>query len=140
MFFFFKQKTAYEIKECDWSSDVCSSDLMLIPAILVFHPALAKSRRALVTASMLVVVGGLSQMYVTIVGGQAYPLGIFPGKIVESSFFDGVIKSYIPSLPEFALAFGGFALALIMVALAIKILRLLPENLSDAAIDPHHKA
>ena len=30
LFFFFKQKTAYEIKECDWSSDVCSSDL--IPA------------------------------------------------------------------------------------------------------------
>eukprot|EP01043_Picozoa_sp_COSAG02_P126333 COSAG02_NODE_63579_length_263_cov_0.524390_1_plen_50_part_10 len=24
--FFFKQKTAYEISECDWSSDVCSSD------------------------------------------------------------------------------------------------------------------
>ena len=29
VFFFFKQKTAYEIKECDWSSDVCSSDLPL---------------------------------------------------------------------------------------------------------------
>ena len=28
-FVFFKQKTAYEIKECDWSSDVCSSDLTL---------------------------------------------------------------------------------------------------------------
>ena len=28
IFFFFKQKTAYEIKECDWSSDVCSSDLL----------------------------------------------------------------------------------------------------------------
>src|ERR1051326_9210929 len=26
-FVFFKQKTAYDIKECDWSSDVCSSDL-----------------------------------------------------------------------------------------------------------------
>src|ERR1051326_6546021 len=26
-FFFFKQKTTYEIKECDWSPDVCSSDL-----------------------------------------------------------------------------------------------------------------
>src|SRR6056300_1956528 len=25
-FFFFKQKTAYKISECDWSSDVCSSD------------------------------------------------------------------------------------------------------------------
>src|SRR5213596_1797530 len=28
-FFFFKQKTAYEIRPCDWSSDVCSSDLIL---------------------------------------------------------------------------------------------------------------
>jgi len=27
-FFFFKQKTAYEILAC-WSSDVCSSDLLL---------------------------------------------------------------------------------------------------------------
>ena len=27
VFFFFKQKTAYEILTCDWSSDVCSSDL-----------------------------------------------------------------------------------------------------------------
>src|SRR5881392_2637331 len=26
-FFFFKQKTAYEITHSDWSSDVCSSDL-----------------------------------------------------------------------------------------------------------------
>ena len=29
-FFFFKQKTAYEIYQCDWSSDVCSSDLSII--------------------------------------------------------------------------------------------------------------
>src|SRR6187549_2534138 len=29
LFFFFKQKTAYEIGWCDWSSDVCSSDLAL---------------------------------------------------------------------------------------------------------------
>src|SRR5216117_1728308 len=28
-FFFFKQKTAYEIRKGDWSSDVCSSDLQL---------------------------------------------------------------------------------------------------------------
>src|SRR3546814_2840686 len=27
MFFFFKQKTAYEVRISDWSSDVCSSDL-----------------------------------------------------------------------------------------------------------------
>src|SRR3546814_19892061 len=28
MFFFFKQKTAYELRISDWSSDVCSSDLL----------------------------------------------------------------------------------------------------------------
>src|SRR5881397_3396617 len=37
-FFFFKQKTAYEMAQCDWSSDVCSSDLddghVLEPAVV----------------------------------------------------------------------------------------------------------
>src|SRR3546814_1400519 len=31
MFFFFKQKTAYEMRISDWSSDVCSSDLHGVP-------------------------------------------------------------------------------------------------------------
>src|SRR3546814_10910647 len=30
-FFFFKQKTAYEMRISDWSSDVCSSDLIRTP-------------------------------------------------------------------------------------------------------------
>src|SRR3546814_12122512 len=30
VFFFFKQKTAYEMRISDWSSDVCSSDLHII--------------------------------------------------------------------------------------------------------------
>src|SRR3546814_8074853 len=32
-FFFFKQKTAYEMRISDWSSDVCSSDLRQIPEL-----------------------------------------------------------------------------------------------------------
>src|SRR3546814_14712244 len=32
LFFFFKQKTAYEMRISDWSSDVCSSDLALLAA------------------------------------------------------------------------------------------------------------
>src|SRR3546814_10507769 len=32
VFFFFKQKTAYEMRISDWSSDVCSSDLPHAPA------------------------------------------------------------------------------------------------------------
>src|SRR3546814_12834283 len=31
LFFFFKQKTAYEVRISDWSSDVCSSDLLQPP-------------------------------------------------------------------------------------------------------------
>src|SRR3546814_8952928 len=41
--FFFEQKTAYEMRISDWSSDVCSSDLRgqaheLDPVFLVLHP------------------------------------------------------------------------------------------------------
>src|SRR3546814_19930941 len=35
LFFFFKQKTAYEMRISDWSSDVCSSDLHLMHRSLV---------------------------------------------------------------------------------------------------------
>src|SRR3546814_6842095 len=39
-FFFFKQKTAYEMRISDWSSDVCSSDLTLALSLI------EKDRRA----------------------------------------------------------------------------------------------
>src|SRR3546814_10268440 len=40
-FFFFKQKTAYEMRISDWSSDVCSSDLLaaLTGARNIWKPA-----------------------------------------------------------------------------------------------------
>src|SRR3546814_3090095 len=39
VFFFFKQKTAYEMRISDWSSDVCSSDLsMALPVALPPQP------------------------------------------------------------------------------------------------------
>src|SRR3546814_5299416 len=41
-FFFFKQKTAYEMRISDWSSDVCSSDLIACCEALIRwrHPVL----------------------------------------------------------------------------------------------------
>src|SRR3546814_3573257 len=33
VFFFFKQKTAYEMRISDWSSDVCSSDLLTLSGV-----------------------------------------------------------------------------------------------------------
>ena len=46
--FFFKQKTAYEIYKCDWSSDVCSSDLIKNgrdPYVMVRAPASFPGRK-----------------------------------------------------------------------------------------------
>src|SRR3546814_3588653 len=44
VFFFFKQKTAYEMRISDWSSDVCSSDLRRHLAILADRHDLAARR------------------------------------------------------------------------------------------------
>src|SRR3546814_5496598 len=42
-FFFFKQKTAYEMRISDWSSDVCSSDLVFAELQRIFAgPFLAR--------------------------------------------------------------------------------------------------
>src|SRR3546814_17332817 len=47
MFFFFKQKTAYELRISDWSSDVCSSDLAVVADRDRREPAqLARRQRA----------------------------------------------------------------------------------------------
>src|SRR3546814_11221520 len=45
-FFFFKQKTAYEMRISDWSSDVCSSDLLAFPRVPVGSVARACSAAA----------------------------------------------------------------------------------------------
>src|SRR3546814_3245806 len=42
LFFFFKQKTAYELRISDWSSDVCSSDLAVLG--LAFGGAVVRRR------------------------------------------------------------------------------------------------
>ena len=86
------------------------------------------SMRRLVSASALVIVGGFAQLYVLIIGGQAYPLEMFPGMAVSSSFFDGEIARYTPSFPEFALGFGGIAFALLLTILALRVLPFLPSE------------
>ena len=110
----------------------------VLPLILLFS-RLSRSRVLIALAALLVIVGGLAQMYVTIIGGQAFPMPLFPGKEVSSSFFDGVVAPYTPSLPEFLLGLGGIGIALGMTAFAIKVLPFLPVSLADADVDPHHR-
>lgn len=112
----------------------------LLPLALLYHPSTGKSRGWIGIASLLVIIGGLAQMYVIIIGGQAYPMEMFPGKEVVSSFADGVVGSYTPSLPEIILGIGGIAVALAATFVGVRVLRFLPSTLADDAVDPHYPA
>ena len=109
----------------------------LVPLVMVYHPSIGKSRPAIATACVLVIIGGLAQLYVLLIGGQAFPLDMFPGYEVSSSFFDGVVNSYSPSIWEITLGVGGIAIALLLVTVAVRVLRFLPETLDDGVVDPH---
>lgn len=110
----------------------------VLPLVIVFS-GLGRSRAMIVLASVLVVLGGLAQMYVTIIGGQAFPMPLFPGKEVTSSFADGIVGSYTPTLPEALLGIGGIGIALTLSVFAMKVLPFLPQSLSDADVDPHYQ-
>ena len=109
----------------------------IIPLAICYLPTFRGSFGWTITAAVLVIAGGLSQMYMIIIGGQAFPLQLFPGKEVSSSFFDGVVSTYAPTFPEVALGLGGSALAIALVMIGIKVLRFLPVSLADANVDPH---
>ena len=94
----------------------------VIPLLLLWRCLTNGKPRTVVAASFLVVVGGFAQVYVIIIGGQAYPLVMFPGSDVSSGFFDGEVGSYVPSVLEFALGLGGAAFALLLSLFAMRIL------------------
>ena len=106
----------------------------VLPLLILFHPRLGKTNRGIASAAALVVVGGMAQMYVTIIGGQAYPLELFPGAQVTSSYGDGLIHAYVPSMPEVFLGLGGVAIAGLLVLVGVKLLEFLPESLGDDAV------
>ena len=103
----------------------------LLPLALIYAPGVREDRKTLTLICALIIIGGLSSMYTIIIGGQAYPLEIFPGYEVSSTFFDGVVNDYTPSMYEIALGVGGIAVALVIVAFVIKVLPFLPTSLAD---------
>ena len=63
-FFFFKQKTAYDVGTGDWSSDVCSSDLVF-PVTLILRcrfylSAVSGESRELITALSIAIAGAVA--------------------------------------------------------------------------------
>jgi Ni/Fe-hydrogenase subunit HybB-like protein len=106
------------------------------PLALVFGPRRA-SMPALVAASALVVAGAFAFLYAFIIGGQAWPLEIFPGYDAKSTFGDGQIAAYAPSLPELLLGLGGVAIAFLIAYVGLAALPFAPE---DPAADPRAAA
>ena len=100
----------------------------LLPLALLFHPA-TRARQAWVNAAaLLVILGAYFQLHVFIVGGQAFPLDIFPGYEVKSSFMDGAVDHYAASLPEVLLSLGGLGIAFTMTIIGVRILHFLPHD------------
>jgi len=103
----------------------------LLPMLLVLHPRLGRPR-CVMAASLLVIAGAFALLYVFIIGGQAYPLDIFPGYAVTSSFADGAIETYRPSWPELLLGLGGVGAAFVLTTIGVHVLDFLPRD-DDAA-------
>ncbi|MDD2686215.1 MAG: polysulfide reductase NrfD [Gallionella sp.] len=100
----------------------------VLPLLLIFHPALGKTRCVLL-ASSLIILGAFALLYVFIIGGQAFPLSIFPGYEVSSSFADGAIGQYQPSLPEILLGLAGVGIAFMVTAVGIRVLDFVPHEI-----------
>jgi molybdopterin-containing oxidoreductase family membrane subunit len=100
----------------------------LVPLFLLYHPDIWPRPMAVCAASILVIIGAFCLLYVFIIGGQVYPLDIFPDMLVSSSYFDGKIDSYSPSLPEILLGLGGIGLAFTATAVGVRVLKFLPQD------------
>ncbi|CAK0742052.1 dimethyl sulfoxide reductase membrane subunit [Gammaproteobacteria bacterium] len=107
----------------------------LLPLGIIHHPVLGKSRKWIAGACGMVVLGGLAIVYVIVVGGQAFPMQLFPDMtLLDSGFYDGVqgaVAGYNPTMPEFLLGLGGAAVALAITAVGVRVLQFLPESLED---------
>ena len=99
----------------------------VLPMLLLFHPALAGGRSTLI-ASVLVVAGAFAWLFVFIIGGQAFPLEIFPGHLVSSTFGDGAVDHYAPSLPELLLGVGGLGAAFLLTTVGVRVLDVMPQD------------
>lgn len=98
-----------------------------IPLFLLYAPGLGKGK-CVFAASLSVILGSFALLYVFIIGGQAFPLSIFPGHSVSSTFADGQIATYSPSLPEILLGFGGLGIAFLITLVSVRVLDSLPHD------------
>ena len=100
---------------------------VLLGSVLPFV-LLLWTRQGLHRAAMLVVLGAFAFLYVFIIGGQAFPLEIFPGHTVTSPFGDGQVARYAPSWPEALLGLGGLGAAFLLTVVGVRALDFMPAD------------
>ena len=100
---------------------------VLLGSVLPFV-LLLWTRQGLHRAALLVVLGAFAFLYVFIIGGQAFPLEIFPGHTVTSPFGDGQAAHYVPSWPEALLGFGGLGAAFVLTVVGVRVLDFMPAD------------
>jgi molybdopterin-containing oxidoreductase family membrane subunit len=98
-----------------------------VPFALLLIPG-ARAGPGLPVAAGLVVLGAFAFLFVFIVGGQAFPLEIFPGHAVRSAFGDGQVAGYAPRWPEWLLGLGGLGAAFVLTTVAVRVLDLMPQD------------
>ena len=99
----------------------------LLPMLLLWLPQ-AAGPRSLLAACALVLLGAFALLFVFIIGGQAFPLEIFPGYTASSSFADGTAEIYSPRWPEWLLGFGGLGVAFLLTTIGVRALDFLPQD------------
>ena len=99
----------------------------LLPMLLLWLPQ-AAGPRSLLAACALVLLGAFALLFVFIIGGQAFPLEIFPGYTATSSFADGTVEVYNPRWPEWLLGFGGLGVAFLLTTIGVRALDFLPQD------------
>lgn len=99
----------------------------LLPMLLLWLPQ-AAGPRSLLAACALVLLGAFALLFVFIIGGQAFPLEIFPGYTATSSFADGTAEIYSPRWPEWLLGFGGLGVAFLLTTIGVRALDFLPQD------------
>src|SRR5213595_3656686 len=108
-FFFFKQKTAYDITEGDWSSDVCSSDLFkgVLLALGLYVALLLRlvqnAQRAKDRAGMFLVMGVAAALGFHVLVNVAMVIGAMP----------------VTGIPLPLMSYGGSATLFVFLAIGL---------------------
>jgi Ni/Fe-hydrogenase subunit HybB-like protein len=101
---------------------------IIFPALLLSSNIKIISRPEVMTASLLIVGGGIAQIFTIVIGGQAFTMRLVDGYEVMPNQFFGQVLNYVPTYWELMLGSGGIALMLLMVITQSRLFQIVPAE------------